>query len=85
MIKKLKEETTCTIHLVVHKVTGTLYALKSISRDKISKYKLSNTVMTEKNVLLRLDHSGVEHLVKTFKDEDRVYYLCEHINGIDLL
>ena len=40
--------------------------------------------MTEKNVLLRLDHNGVEHLVKTFKDEDRVYYLCEYINGIDL-
>ena len=40
--------------------------------------------MTEKNVLLRLDHSGIEHLVKTFKDDDRVYYLCEYINEIDL-
>ena len=41
--------------------------------------------MSEKNVLLRIDHSGIEHLVKTFKDDDRVYYLCEYINGINLL
>ena len=40
--------------------------------------------MNEKNVLLRLDHSGFEHLKKTFKDENRVYYLWDYINGIDL-
>ena len=41
--------------------------------------------MTEKNLLLRIDHSCIEHLVKTFKDDDRVYFLCEYVNGIDLL
>ena len=41
--------------------------------------------MTEKNVLLRLDHSGIEHLVKTFKDGVIFHYLCEYINEINLL
>ena len=76
VIKKLGTGTMCTVHLVVHKITGTLYSLKSVSRDKISKYRLSNNVMTQKNILLRLDHSGIEHLVKTFKDDHRIYYLC---------
>ena len=40
--------------------------------------------MNEKNLLLRLDHSGIVHLVKTFKDKDRVYYLRQYIHGIDL-
>jgi len=75
VIKKLTTETTCIVHLVVHNPTGTLYTLKSISRAKIAKYRLADSVMNEKNVLLRLDHSGFEHLKKTFKDENRVYYL----------
>ena len=65
----------CTVHLVVHDLTGIPYALKSVSRDKIAKYNLYQNVIREKNLLLRLDHSGIEHLVKTFKDEHRVYYL----------
>ena len=74
----------CTVHLVVHKLTGALYALKSVSRDKIARYRLSNNVIAEKNTLLRLDHSGIAHLVKTFKDDYRVYYLSEYIPGMDL-
>ena len=85
VIKKLATGNFFTVHLVVHKLTGTLYALKSVSRDKIARYRLSHNVMTEKNLLLRIDHSGIEHLVKTFKDDDRVYFLCEYINGIELL
>ena len=75
MIKKLGTGAMCTVHLVEHKLSGTLYALKSVSRDKIAKYGISQNVMNEKNLLLRLDHSGIVHLVKTFKDKDRVYYL----------
>ena len=71
--------------MVVHKQNGILYALKSVSRDKIARFRLSHNVMTEKNLLLRIDHSCIEHLVKTFKDDDRVYFLCEYVNGIDLL
>ena len=76
--------TICTVYLVVHNPTGTLYALKSVSRDKIAKYRLSNSIMSEKNLLLMLDHNGILHLVKTFKDDNRLYYLCEYRNGMDL-
>ena len=76
VIKKLGTGKIFTVHLVVHKLAGILYALKSVSRDKIAKYRLSDNVMSEKNVLLRIDHSGIEHLVKTFKDDHRIYYLC---------
>ena len=40
--------------------------------------------MNEKNLLTRLDHNGIVHMVKTFKDKDRVYFLREYIHGIDL-
>ena len=75
----------CSVYLVVHNPTGALYALKSVSRDKIAKYRLSESIMREKTLHLMLDHSGIIHLVKTFKDEDRLYYLCEYVNGIDLV
>ena len=84
VLKRLGENRGVAVYLCVHKQSGQLYTLKSLSRKKIAKYKLEQTVMNEKNLLLRLDHSGIVHLVKTFKDKDRVYYLRQYIHGIDL-
>jgi len=40
--------------------------------------------MNEKKLLSQLDHSSIGRLVKTFKDEDRIYFLREYIHGTDL-
>jgi serine/threonine protein kinase len=61
-----------------------MYALKSVSRAKISAYRMEQNIMQEKDLLLRLDNPMIMRLVKTFKDADRLYLLTEFIHGIDL-
>ena len=62
----------------------TLLVLKTISRHKIALYNLSGHLMTEKRILRSVDHPFIVKLIRTFKDESRVYFLSEHIQGIDL-
>ena len=40
--------------------------------------------MCERQILLQLDHPMLMKLVKTFKDSQRVYFLMELVQGIDL-
>ena len=68
MLKRLGSGELCNVYLCVNKNTGTLYALKSLCRKKIAKSKLEKYIMNERNVLVRIDHSGIVKLVKTFKD-----------------
>jgi cGMP-dependent protein kinase len=73
-----------TVTLVVHKVNGTLYALKSVPRWKIVSYDIFESVVQEKAVLGLLNHIFILKCIRTFKDPHRVYYLTEYIRGVDL-
>ena len=58
------------------------YAIKSVSRNAAEKQKiLIKYFLEERRVLLKLDHPFVMKLVKTFKNEENVFYLTEYING----
>jgi serine/threonine protein kinase len=70
-----------SVFLCAHKTKGTLYALKSVSRVKVNKFQIHSNLVAERELLLRLDHPMIMRLVKTFKDEARVYYLLEYIHG----
>ena len=72
------------VYLCVHKEKKTLYALKSVTRQKVSAYDIHENLLLEKNILMTLDHLMIVKLVKTFKDSLRVYFLMEFINGIDI-
>lgn len=72
------------VHLVVHKDQNRLYALKTIERRKIQKFDLQENLILERNILLQIDHNLILKLVKTFKDEHRVYLLTEYVRGMDL-
>ena len=72
------------VFLCVHKDKKSLYALKSVTRQKIAAYEIYENMLLEKNILMTLDHLMIVKLVKTFKDNLRVYFLMEFIKGIDL-
>lgn len=72
------------VFLTVHKTRKTYFAVKTVDRKKISAYSLHNNVIHERKVLLLLDHCMVMKLVKTFKDSMRVYFLLEHVLGVDM-
>jgi cGMP-dependent protein kinase len=62
----------------------TLYALKTMSRGKITKYKIQENIQLERSILLQLDHTFILKLVKTYKDNRRIYLLTEFVKGMDL-
>ena len=72
------------VTLSVHAVKGTLYALKSVTRQKVRMYDLSSNLILERQLLLQLDHTFIMKLIKTFKDSERVYFLLEYVLGQDL-
>jgi cGMP-dependent protein kinase len=72
------------VFLVRNKKIKKYYGLKAVSRRKVSHYSLSECLMNEREVLMQLDHPFILKMIKTFKDEDRVYFLTEYVQGSDL-
>jgi len=60
------------------------FALKCVPRWKIEQFQLEENLILERNILLRIDHPFIMKLVKTYKDDDRLYFLTEYIRGIEL-
>lgn len=72
------------VFLVVHKIKRKLYALKSIERRKIEAYELYENLVLERSIMMQLDHTFILKIIRTFKDEHRLYFLMEFVRGSDL-
>lgn len=84
VLKKLGSGMFGNVYLCTHKIRKNLYALKSIDRFKIENKKIQESLILERKILMQLDHSFILKLVKTFKDEKRIYFLMEYVRGQDL-
>jgi cGMP-dependent protein kinase len=84
VVKELGKGMFGEVNAVVHKTKGTIYALKSVSRRKIRAYDMFSSLQLERQILLEIDHHFIMKLVKTFKDDVRVYFLTELVMGMDL-
>lgn len=83
-VKQIGSGTYGNVFLVVHKTSKTHYALKTVSRSMIQAYEIHENLLQERRCMLQTDHMLVNKFVKTFKDADRLYFLCEYINGVTL-
>lgn len=72
------------VFMAVNKTKGNLYALKTVNRAKIRAFDLYNNLLLERHILLQIDHPFIMKLVKTFKCQERVYFLTELVRGKDL-
>ena len=72
------------VYLTMHKEKETLYALKTVTRQKISAFDIYDNILLERQILLQLDHGMIVKLIKTFKDNLRIYFLMEYVHGSDL-
>ena len=61
-----------------------LYALKSVSRAKIINHSIAPNLINEREILMQIESNFVMKLVRTYKDDKRVYFLFEYIDGEDL-
>lgn len=72
------------VFLVMHKINRNLYALKTVERKKIERFSITSNLILERKILNQLDHVMILKLVKTYKDEKRLYFLTEFVRGMDL-
>ncbi|OMJ84878.1 hypothetical protein SteCoe_13936 [Stentor coeruleus] len=72
------------VFLMAHKTKKTLFALKTVDRRKITAYEIEENIVLERKILLQLDHVLIMKLVRTYKDQKRLYFLMEFIRGMDL-
>lgn len=64
--------------------TQAFYALKSVSRSIARKQNLIDDLQRERELLLGLEHPFILKMVRTFKDEQHLYFLTEYVEGPDL-
>ena len=72
------------VYLATHRDRNTHYALKIVTRQKISFYDFYENIILERKILMQLDHGMIVKLIKTFKDSKRLYFLMEFVRGMDL-
>lgn len=84
LVKTLGNGMFGNVFLVAHKTDKRLYALKAVDRRKIAAYQIEENIVLERKILLQLDHTLIMKLVRTFKDQKRLYFLMEYIRGMDL-
>ena len=83
-IKEIGKGNYGSVSLVMNKKTKFPYAIKAISNQLIVRDDLSENIVLEKNILLKIDHPFIVKLVKSLKDENNVYFLLEYVKGKEL-
>ena len=73
-----------TVRMVVHKPSGTVYALKSFSRPACAVMGLEGLPMREKLAQTTVNHPFVLKLVNTYKNAKKLYLLSEFVHGGEL-
>ena len=72
------------VYLVEDQVTHQRYALKSVARKVIERYRLSTSLRNEREVLSQLLHPFLVSFYGSYKDDMKLYFLMEYVNGVDL-
>lgn len=72
------------VYLVTHRSKNVQYALKTVTRQKIAGFDFYDNIVLERKILLQIDHGMIVKLIKTFKDNLRIYFLLEYVPGMDL-
>ncbi|OMJ89801.1 hypothetical protein SteCoe_7976 [Stentor coeruleus] len=84
IVNQIGTGTFGNVFLVIHKQKKSLYALKAVNKKKIRAYEMEDNLLLERKILLQIDHVLISKLIKTFKDDKRVYFLLEYIRGMNL-
>lgn len=72
------------VKLVLHRRTGTVWALKIQQKAHIVKNKQQRSVVKEKQALAAMDHPFIIRLEATYQDRDTLYMLLECCLGGEL-
>jgi cGMP-dependent protein kinase 1 len=72
------------VRIVLHRKTNRAFALKMLKKAQIVALKQQNNIVSEKDILWKIDHPFIISLYDTYQDEDRLYMLMELVQGGEL-
>lgn len=72
------------VTLVRHKENDKLYAMKTIKKSHIFKKRKVNNVLTERNILIQVDHPFIVNFYYAFQTSKKFYLIMEYIPGGEL-
>jgi tRNA A-37 threonylcarbamoyl transferase component Bud32 len=73
------------VNLGMHKLTGKLVAIKSLSKKLMANSQSTKKIMKELDILKQLRHPNVLRLYETFETENHILFVTELCAGGDLL
>lgn len=68
-------------NVILVKNDKNFYGLKSVPIKRVVKDRMTNYLISERNIMLLIDHPFIIKLVKTLKDDNFCYFLLEYVNG----
>ena len=94
-IEKITRSSFDFIHLIGHggfskvwkvrwKKNNTIYALKEMSKTRIIEKKCESTILTERDLLSKMNHPFIVNMHFSFQDFNSLYLVIDLITGKDL-
>ena len=84
MLTQIGKGTYAKVILVRHKTDNKLYAMKMLKKRYIIEKNQEEHIMTEKQILSKIDHPFLIKLTKSFQDEKKLYFVLEYCPGGEL-
>ncbi|TNJ29228.1 Kinase, AGC NDR [Giardia muris] len=84
VLKEIGSGAYASVHLVRHKATKKLYALKKIRKERLSNLEDALRLRTERAVMMRIRSNFIVQLHYAFQDNDCLYFVMDLASGGDL-
>ena len=81
IIKELGTGTFSTVHLVKHKTTGAVRAMKAIKKDTKNKEYNELEIINEINILMKMDHPNIVKIFEFYNSPTHFYLITEYCEG----
>lgn len=76
--------TYAKVCLVSRKTDGEVFALKILKKKYIIEKNQQDHILTEKQILVEINHPFLIKMVSSFQDEKKLYFLLEYCPGGEL-
>lgn len=84
ILKVLGKGSYGKVQLVKHKGSNQIYAMKSISKRLLGEHELVSRIITERDVLLKINHPFLVSARFAFQTETKIFLVLDYVQGGEL-
>lgn len=85
ILRKVGQGGMSVVYLAEDRTDGRQWAVKEVRREGVQDFRVvEQGLITETNMLKRLDHPNLPHIVDVIENEDRFLIIMDYIEGISL-